>query len=155
MEIQEIRLRRARRADVPTVAAIEDASFPDPWDEEIFLEALQCYGAAFFVADYAGRIVGFVTAALEDTGTEIYGHIMNIAVDRQFRSRGIGAKLVARVELECLIAGATAMQLEVRESNRAAQEFYRHIGYQQALTIGGYYANGEDAVLMMKWFDVR
>jgi ribosomal-protein-alanine N-acetyltransferase len=155
MEIQGLRLRRARRRDIATVAAIEDASFPDPWKEEIFLEALECYGAAFFVAEYADRIVGFVTAALEDTGTEIYGHIMNIAVDHQFRSKGIGTKLVARIELECLIAGATAMQLEVRQSNRAAQEFYQRIGYQQALTIAGYYANGEDAVLMIKWFSIQ
>ena len=152
MEHQGLRMRRARSTDIAKIAAIEYVSFPEPWNEEVFFEVLGCYGAAFFVADYDGQIVGFVTAALEDTGTEIYGHIMNIAVDPLFRKRGIGAKLVSRAEFECLIAGATAMQLEVRRSNVVAQEFYQRIGYRHALTIAGYYASGEDAFLMMKWF---
>ena len=62
-------------ADIARIVAIEDASFPDPWSEEIFLEAIECYGP-FFVAEHENQVVGFVTAALEDTGQEIYGHIM-------------------------------------------------------------------------------
>ena len=151
MEVLSVRIRRAKIADITRIVAIEDASFPDPWNRETFLEVIECYGP-FFVAEYEGQVLGFVTAALEDTGQEIYGHIMNIAVDPSYRKIGIGQKLVSRVEFECLIAGATAMQLEVRQSNVAAQEFYRRIGYLQALTIAGYYADGEDAVLMMKWF---
>jgi len=40
----------------------------------------------------------------------------------------------------------------VRLSNYAAQQFYRKIGYREVFHIDRYYANGEDAVVMMKWF---
>lgn len=51
-----------------------------------------------------------------------------------------------------MIAGATAMQLEVRISNRTAQEFYKKKGYEPVFQIAGYYANTEDAIVMMRWF---
>ncbi len=59
---------------------------------------------------------------------------------------------MARVEQQFLVAGASAVQLEVRASNAAAQAFYRRCGYQDVFTIPGYYANGEDAQMMMRWF---
>jgi ribosomal-protein-alanine N-acetyltransferase len=59
---------------------------------------------------------------------------------------------VARVEQQFLVAGASAVQLEVRASNLAARAFYRRCGYQDVFTMPGYYANGEDAHMMMRWF---
>jgi len=44
------------------------------------------------------------------------------------------------------------VQLEVRASNLAARNFYLRLGYREVFTIDQYYANGEDAVVMMKWF---
>ena len=57
-----------------------------------------------------------------------------------------------RIEFECLVLGAEAMQLEVRVSNDGAQRFYQRYGYAQVFLVDGYYPNGEDAVLMMRWF---
>jgi ribosomal-protein-alanine N-acetyltransferase len=59
---------------------------------------------------------------------------------------------VARAEQQFMVAGASAIQLEVRASNHAARAFYRRCGYQDVFVIPGYYANGEDAHLMMRWF---
>ena len=148
---ETLQIRRARTNDLPAVAAFERVSFPDPWDESTLDWVLEYCGDFFFVASSGTGLAGFLAGALEETGEEVYGHICNFAVAPPFRARGIGRRLVARAEQQFLVAGASAVQLEVRESNRAAQAFYSRCGYQVVFTIPAYYANGEDARLMMRW----
>jgi ribosomal-protein-alanine N-acetyltransferase len=104
------------------------------------------------VAVVDGVVAGFVVGALEDTGENIYGHLCNLAVSPHVRHRGIGRLLVTRVEHQFALELATAVQLEVRVSNTGAQKFYHRMGYQNVFGIESYYANGEDALVMMKWF---
>jgi ribosomal-protein-alanine N-acetyltransferase len=145
-------IRRAVPADVPVIVAIEREAFLDPWDAEIFAEALSYYPTTYFVAVCEGKIAGFIVGALEDTGENIYGHICNFAVSAPFQRRGIGRQLVIRLEHQFALESASGSQLEVRESNAPAQRFYRRLGYENVFQVGGYYANGEDALVMMKWF---
>jgi len=149
---QGITLEMAQSADIPQIISIEIESFPDPWQEEMLKEALSIYPETFFVARKSGQVIGFIAGGLEDTGEEIYGHIMNLAVAKPYRRSGVGKSLVARLELQFAIEGATGVQLEVRISNQNAQRFYRRIGYSEVFQIMSYYANGEDALVMMKWF---
>jgi ribosomal-protein-alanine N-acetyltransferase len=152
MTTDRIRVRHAQMSDVPAIVAIEQEAFPDPWNEETFVESLAIFPSTCFIAINGYKIAGFVTAGAEDTGKEIYGHIMNLAVTPAYRRRGVGRMLVRRVEHEFLLQGASAIQLEVRISNTGAHAFYRELGYEQVLVIGGYYTDGEDAIVMMKWF---
>lgn len=145
-------IRRATPADIPAIVAIENQSFADPWDQSVFLEALTYYPSTYFVAVCDGSIAGFLVGALEDTGENIYGHICNIGVDPRYRGRGIGGLLVRRLEHQAALELATGVQLEVRVSNIGAQRFYQHLGYRPVFGIDQYYANGEDALVMMKWF---
>jgi ribosomal-protein-alanine N-acetyltransferase len=152
MTANNVHIRRARPSDLEEITSIERASFPDPWEEETLAESLHYYPRTFFVAENETHIAGFVAAGLEDTGEEIYGHILNLAVEPSCRSRGVGQGLVRRVELECLLLGASGIQLEVRNSNEGARRFYAHLDYEQVFVLADYYANGEDAIVMMKWF---
>lgn len=150
--LPEVTIRRARPGDIVHVARIEQESFPDPWSAAIFAETLSFFPETFFVAIAGDQLIGFVVGGLEDTGEEVYGHICNLAVDPAFRRQGIGRRLVAREEQQFAVSLATGVQLEVRVSNKPAQAFYRRLGYRPVLRIAGYYANGEDAIVMMKWF---
>lgn len=145
-------IRRALPTDIAAIVAIEEESFIDPWEQGVFLEALTYYPTTYFVAMADGEMAGFVVGALEDTGENIYGHICNLAVSPRFRHRGIGRLLVTRSEHQFALELATAVQLEVRVSNLIAQKFYQRMGYQNVFGIESYYANGEDALVMMKWF---
>ena len=149
---EKMRIRRAQKKDIEMITGIEELSFSDPWDRNAFYETLRFYPNTFFVAEIDGKIAGFIAAGIEDTGEVLIGHIMNLAVMPKLRKQGIGKKLVARTEREFILVGASSIQLEVRESNVGAQEFYEKIGYRKVLTIAEYYANGEDAIIMMKWF---
>jgi [ribosomal protein S18]-alanine N-acetyltransferase len=146
------RIRRAGIPDVSAIAAIEGESFPDPWGGDIFADALNCFPTTFFVATHDGRITGFIVGGLEDTGELLYGHICNLAVVSSFRNKGVGRQLVKQIEHQFVLECAAGIQLEVRVSNQKAQSFYRGLGYREAFTVAQYYANGEDALLMMKWF---
>jgi ribosomal-protein-alanine N-acetyltransferase len=150
--VDQVTIRRARPADLARIVGIEVESFPDPWDYHVFEETLSCFPTTFFVAVSAGEVVGFIAGGLEDTGEEIYGHICNLAVTGAFRKQGVGRMLVKREEQQFALHMGTGVQLEVRVSNRKAQKFYRDLGYQEALRVDSYYTNGEDAIVMMKWF---
>jgi ribosomal-protein-alanine N-acetyltransferase len=131
-------IRRAQPADIPQIVAVERSAFT--------------YPETFFVAKNNGDVAGFVAGGVEDTGEEVYGHIMNLAVASGYRRQGIGQHLIRRLEQEYLILGASAVQLEVRVTNTGAQEFYRRLGYREVFQVAAYYANEEDALVMMKWF---
>jgi ribosomal-protein-alanine N-acetyltransferase len=145
-------IRRAGPQDIPAIIAIEKESFIDPWDHSAFLEALTYYPTTYFVAVSGEAVTGFIVGGLEDTGENIYGHLCNIGVSPAYRRRGLGKLLLRRLEYQFIIETATAVQLEVRVSNTAAQRFYRRLGYRNVFGIENYYANGEDALVMMKWF---
>ncbi|MDD1684400.1 MAG: ribosomal protein S18-alanine N-acetyltransferase [Methanoregula sp.] len=145
-------IRRAAAADIPAIAAIENESFVDPWDQSVFLEALTYYPSTCFVAVCDGAVAGFIVGALEDTGENIYGHLCNLGVNPRYRRRGVGKLLVRRAEHQFALELASGVQLEVRVSNTAAQQFYRRLGYREVFGIERYYSNGEEALVMMKWF---
>jgi len=145
-------VRRATPADIAAIVAIEKESFIDPWEQAVFLEALTYYPTTYFVAECDGAVVGFVVGGLEDTGENIYGHLCNLGVSPRYRRRGIAKMLVNRVEHQFALELATGVQLEVRVSNTTAQRFYRRMRYREVFGIEHYYANGEDAIVMMKWF---
>lgn len=145
-------LRQAVVTDLPAVAAIEQESFVDPWSEDTFLQALEVWADMFFVAQVGNEVAGFIVGGLEDTGEAIYGHVCNFAVAKAYQGHGIGRLLLRRAEHQFAIHLAEGVQLEVRASNIHAQSFYQKNGYQPVFIVAGYYANGEDAILMMKWF---
>lgn len=144
---------RAGLSDIPRITGIENNLFADPWDEQAFRDVLFYYSNTFFTLKNDGEIIGFVTAGIEDTSEAVYGHVMNLAILPGYRKMGLGGRLMQRVEYEFLVCGAEGSQLEVRVSNDPAISFYKKLGYTQVMVIGGYYNNGEDAALMMKWFE--
>jgi ribosomal-protein-alanine N-acetyltransferase len=145
-------IRRAVPSDIAAIVAIEKESFIDPWEPAVFLEAFTCFPSTYFVAVCDGAVAGFIVGGLENTGENIYGHLCNFGVSTTYRRRGIGKLLLRRLEHQCMLEGATAVQLEVRVSNTNAQRFYRRLGYRDVFRIDDYYFNGEAALVMMKWF---
>ncbi|MCP1661675.1 MAG: ribosomal-protein-alanine N-acetyltransferase [Methanocalculus sp. MSAO_Arc1] len=145
-------IRRSNPADIPEIASLEAEAFIDPWGEEGLREAMNNYLTSFFVAVADGMIIGFCGGGIENTGDIVYGHLCTLAIRPQYRQQGIGSELVATIEHDFLLLGATAVELEVRISNRDAIAFYRRLGYRAVFCYTRYYKDGEDGVVMMKWF---
>ena len=145
-------IRRALVSDIPGIMAIERASFIEPWDHETIVQSIEYFPTTCFVAEYRGEIMGFLIGAPQLVEEGYYGHISNLAVADRCRRRGIGNLLLKRAEHQFLVEGARGIQLEVRESNEGARKFYKKMGYEEVFVFPWYYSNGENAVVMMKWF---
>jgi ribosomal-protein-alanine N-acetyltransferase len=78
-------------------------------------------------------------------------HVMNVAVEPEYRRRGIATMLLER--LFELTAGSAdrGYTLEVRVSNKGAITLYEHLGFRARGVRPGYYTdNREDAIVMWK-----
>lgn len=134
-----------RRRHLRAVLRIEQASSARPWSMALFLSELALEHRHYLVALLDGKVVGFggVMYVLPDA------HVTTIAVDHARRRQGIGTRLLLALCRDAVGAGATALTLEVRASNAAAQALYRRFGFAPAGVRKGYYSDtGEDAVVM-------
>ena len=57
------------------------------------------------------------------------GWIYYLAVDPDFRRRGIGTTLMHQVERALRERGCPKLNLQIRTSNQAVQAFYEQLGY--------------------------
>lgn len=136
-------VRRMETADIPAVAVMERAVFPDPWSANAFRDELAAAGRRYLVVEESGGIVGYggVMVVGEDT------HVTTLAVAPEERGRGLGTRLMLALAEEALAAGSSHLTLEVRVSNEAAQRLYHRFGFE---TVGlrRHYYRDEDALIM-------
>ena len=79
------------------------------------------------------------------------GNITNIAVAENYRQQGIGYNLLLELIDLCKNNDCPDLTLEVRVSNKAAQNLYKKAGFENEGIRKKYYEdNGEDAMIMWK-----
>jgi ribosomal-protein-alanine N-acetyltransferase len=142
----EIEITTMRRRHVRGVLKIEQEVYPRPWTMGLFLSELsQRTSRIYLVAKVGATVVG--NAGLMLVGSD--GHVTTIAVDPSWHRRGIGSRLLLELSRLGIAAGCTALTLEVRVSNEAAQSMYRQFGYAPAGVRKNYYTEtNEDALIM-------
>jgi ribosomal-protein-alanine N-acetyltransferase len=74
-------------------------------------------------------------------------HVTNLLVDRDYRNRGIGQKLMVALIGEALRRGARHLTLEVRKGNAAARKLYSRLGMAPVGVRPGYYGD-DDAIIL-------
>jgi len=137
-----------RLEDVSQVIEIERLSFPTPWSRKAFeTELAENACACYLVARASGRVIGYAGMwVLIDES-----HVTNIAVHPHYRRRHVGRALLRELMGRAAARGATAMSLEVRASNVAAQLLYLSEGFVVAGVRKRYYSDtGEDAIIMIR-----
>lgn len=76
-------------------------------------------------------------------------HITTVAVEPQWRGCGLGELLLLVLIKQSVQLGANLITLEVRMSNRIAQQLYEKYGFYSKGVRSRYYSdNGEDALVM-------
>jgi ribosomal-protein-alanine N-acetyltransferase len=145
----EVTLTTMRRRHLRSVLRIEAQVYPRPWSLGLFVSELALRGSrAYFVARVGPLVVGY--AGLMLVAGE--GHVTTIAVDPAWHRLKIGTRLMAALARAAVERGATALTLEVRLTNEAAQNLYRQFGFVPAGVRKNYYAeSNEDAIVM--WAD--
>jgi ribosomal-protein-alanine N-acetyltransferase len=146
--VEPISIEPMRRADLDVVSRIDRRCYPTPWLQSAYVTELANPAAFYYVARMSEQVVGFGGAWV--VGDE--GHITTLAVDPLYQRRKIGERILLVLLEEAILRGASHLNLEVRESNRAAQNLYRKYGFREAAIRKNYYTDsGENAVVM--WAD--
>jgi ribosomal-protein-alanine N-acetyltransferase len=144
-----VHIRWMIRRDMPEVLRAEQESFEYSWTEEDFLRCLRQRNCIGMVAERGEKVVGFMIYELHKTKL----HILNFAVHPDYRRMGIGSQMVAKLISKLSSHRRTRITLEVRETNLAAQLFFRHEGFLALKVLRGFYEDsGEDAFLMQYRF---
>lgn len=162
-----VTVRPVLRADLLDVFRIEQAVFPQPWPFSGFERSLDA--PAFLVAEdrsagtgtgaetgddalgspVSGSIVGYVVGDVVPNHGRSLGHVKDLAVRPNYRGEGIGSALLGRALRLLSSQGVSTVKLEVRPSNDAALSLYTRFGFEPLKTVPGYYADGEDALVMV------
>ena len=141
---------------MPLIHLIEETVYPVPWTLNFFRIIYHMNEGLFIVAVEDEHIIGYTVGEVEIMGRKDdpkkAGHVLNIAVRREYQGKGVGTILLDEVEKRFRVKDANIAYLEVRESNENAQRIYRHRGYQYVRTAENYYGD-EDGYIMTKKLD--
>jgi len=151
LDAAQARIRPMQPEDLEAVKEIDRLSFSLPWPENAYrFELFENPGSRLWVAELqpseaqpviAGVIV--VWLILDEA------HIATLAVHPQYRRCGLARELLATALLAAIRAGMRLATLEVRAGNLAAQQLYRHFGFEVVGSRPRYYRdNNEDALIM-------
>src|SRR5687768_17120712 len=140
-----VHIRWMIRRDMPEVMEIEQRSFEFPWSDDDFIRCLRQRNCIGMVAEHSERVVGFMIYELHKNRL----HILNFAVHPEFSRRGVGAQMVRKLVGKLTSQRRNRIMLEVRETNLAAQLFFKHLGFRAISLLREFYEDTpEDAYLM-------
>lgn len=151
VEPLEVHVVGMRRRHLRGVLRIEQQVYPRPWSASLFASELALRSTrAYYVARVGRDVVGYagLMMSVDD------GHVTTIAVDPRWQRHHIGTRLLLALVREALDRGSVALTLEVRLSNRGAQELYRRFGFRPVGVRKGYYADTKEDALVMWAHDV-
>ena len=149
-EPDSVLLRDMTVSDLPTVGAIERASYSVPWSDTTFRGLLRRRDAELVSAERDGRVVGYAVfwCVLDQ------GELGNVAVAETARGLGIGASLVAEILQRAARRRVREVFLEVRPSNVVARRLYEQFGFTAVGRRRNYYQEPvEDALVLRRMID--
>jgi ribosomal-protein-alanine N-acetyltransferase len=142
----DVAFRRMTAADLPAVVALELESYTMPWSESTFRALLRRRDADLIVAEANNRLAGYAAAWSVLDQCELG----NVAVAPDWRNRGVGSQLVARILELARARCVREVFLEVRPSNATAQRLYERLGFRRVGRRRDYYMEPREDALVMR-----
>ncbi|MBR3113943.1 MAG: ribosomal protein S18-alanine N-acetyltransferase [Methanobrevibacter sp.] len=137
-------IRKFVPTDVKRVFEIENMSFDQSYGINMFQQLYEM-GIGFLVAEEDGYVIGYVMFWVK---YEFQGHIISIAVDKNYRRLGAGTQLLVKAIAILSLLRLDTIYLEVNENNKGAVEFYKNFNFKIDRIVPGYYENGDGAIVM-------
>jgi ribosomal-protein-alanine N-acetyltransferase len=139
-------------ADIDSILEIEKNCFQWPWNRISFLGELDCkqacsYSVKSSVNGEKPQVIAYIFFRI--IADEL--HILRIAVDPNWRGRGVATLLLDKSIKQASAKGARSAFLEVRPSNDSAIGFYRKHRFRLLGKRPNYYSDTrEDALVLTK-----
>jgi ribosomal protein S18 acetylase RimI-like enzyme len=131
---QTVRLPRHMRAEYPR--ALEQLL--DDWQR----------GEGFFVAEVDGQVRGYLDGMIEPWQDRFW--VANLAVDLDFRRRGVGSALVHYAREWAKQQSLQSLVVEAATKNYPALRFYDKLGFEFCGFHDHYYLNQDIAVFFVQ-----
>ena len=144
---EEIRvhIRWLVNRDMGEVLNIEQNSFEFPWTEEDYTRCLRSRNCIGMVAEYNDQVAGYMIYELGKNKIRL----LNLATAGRFRRRGVATQMMAKLIGKLTLQRRSRIAFEIRETNLAAQLFFRSAGFRATQILKNYYEEmQEDAYLM-------
>lgn len=140
---------KAQEIDLDQIIKIEEENFLDLYRKKDFLyELKENPFSNFYVVKDDNKIYGYIIFWITfETST-----LCRICVENLKKYQGLGSFLLENAEKILIKNKVESMSLEVRESNLSAINFYKKHGFIKIFMKEHYYANGENALYMMKGY---
>lgn len=134
------------KSDIKTIALMEKEYIECPWSEKTLLDSYEQDSYVFVKAEENGSIVGYgsVQIVLNE------GNINNIAVDANFRNKGIGSGILNNIIAICKQRKVDVIFLEVSETNENATALYKKFGFSKIGVRKNYYKSGNAIIMSLK-----
>ena len=145
-----ITIREMCSEDLDEVARIEARNFTQPWSRGGFETSLQNDHTIYLSALMDGVVAGYCgcTYVLDEA------EITNVAVEEEYRGKGMGHLLVTELVKRCSKKGINHILLEVRSSNQPAIRLYQKAGFAAESVRKNFYEQPkEDAIVM--WYHMK
>lgn len=139
-------IRKMLKTDIDAVHRIETLSFRTPWSLESFEQEVEENHLAYYaVVDLEGVVVGY--GGLWQVFDEV--HVTNVAIDPEYRGRGLSRPLMLHLMDHSKQRGALRMTLEVRVSNTTAIALYQSLGFETEGVRPKYYQDTQEDALIL------
>jgi [ribosomal protein S18]-alanine N-acetyltransferase len=143
-----VTLRGFRPSDIPFVTSIVADALHEHYDPNLYLSLGAEWPEGFLIAADSHDVpVAFLLGVSQ---VEREARILMFAVERRWRTRGIGRLLMATFFERCRDRGYRRVTLEVRVSNATAIRFYTRFDYSVIDLLRGYYSDGENGYQMAR-----
>ena len=139
-----MKIRKFTPKNLKRVFEIENMSFQQSYGINMFQQLYEL-GVGFLVIELEEYVIGYV---IFWTKYENQGHIISIAVDKNYRRLGAGSKLLLRAISILSLLNISAIYLEVNENNNGAVEFYKRFDFKIDRVVPNYYDNKDGAIVM-------
>lgn len=133
------------KEDMSAIAKMEQEYIECPWSESVLLESFALDSYIFIKAEENDTLIGYgsVQVVFDE------GNINNIAVDKNFRHKGIASGILTNIIEQCKERKVATLFLEVSTENKGAIALYEKFGFKKIAERKNYYKSGS-AIIMSK-----
>ena len=139
-------------ADFHDLYAIEEVCFQPPYrfTRRYMRQLIASPDSAVWIAEVGHTMTGFAILEWAKQVDGVVAYIATIEVLPEFRSQGVGAELLRRVEGSANAERAVAIWLHVDIENASAIRLYERLAYSNSGRVEHFYARNRPAAIYVK-----
>ncbi|XP_053608742.1 N-alpha-acetyltransferase 30-like [Plodia interpunctella] len=137
---------------MPEIMRLIQKDLSEPYSIYTYRYFIHNWPKLCFLATHEGTCIGAIVCKLDMHRNVVKrGYIAMLAVDKKYRKRGIGSRLVQKAIQAMIDDNADEVVLETEITNKPALKLYENLGFVRDKRLFRYYLNGVDALRLKLW----